>query len=195
MNHYDDLQRFKEKTRTHSLPFKDLSSETGAGEKGDWVILNQLIPAEQASSLAMGGSVSLPLPQLVPANMFHQVERTAIQTAPAASSVAPSVMIPDPVALSAPQPVPAVSHIAPVAVEPIVQAGEAATGQAFRTAVSHPVAPLSDHVPAPAVRPRPAIAPTVDGFAHLFAAKTVAPAAKDKDQPLKSLLERIATCR
>ena len=191
MNHYDDLQRFKEKTRTHSLPFKDLSSETGAGEKGDWVILNQLIPAEQASSLAMGGSVSLPLPQLVPANMFHQVERAVVQTAPAPSAPAPALSIPP----SAPQPVPAVSHIAPVAVEPIVQAGEAATGQAFRTAVSQPVAPLSDHVPAPAVRPRPAIAPTVDGFAHLFAAKTVAPAAKDKDQPLKSLLERIATCR
>lgn len=63
MNHYDDLQRFKEKTRTHSLKFKDLSSEAAAGEKGDWVILNQLIPAEEASSLAMGGSVSLPLPQ------------------------------------------------------------------------------------------------------------------------------------
>ena len=51
MNHYDDLQRFKEKTRTHSLKFKDLSSEAAAGEKGDWVILNQLIPAEEASSL------------------------------------------------------------------------------------------------------------------------------------------------
>ena len=38
MNHYDDLQRFKEKTRTHSLKFKDLSSEADAGKKGDWVI-------------------------------------------------------------------------------------------------------------------------------------------------------------
>lgn len=195
MNHYDDLQRFKEKTRTHSLKFKDLSSETGAGEKGDWVILNQLIPAEEASSLAMGGSVSLPVPQLVPANMFHQVERTAVQTAPAASSVVPSVMIPDPVASSAPQPVPAVSPVAPVAVEPVVQASEAATGQAPRAAVSQPVAPLSDHVTAPAVRHRPAIAPTAEGFAHLFATKTAEPVAKDKDQSLKSLLERIATCR
>lgn len=194
MNHYDDLQRFKEKTRTHSLPFKDLSSETGAGEKGDWVILNQLIPAEEASSLAMGGSVSLPLPQRVPADMFHQVERAAVQTAQAASSVAPSVMIPDPVAPSAPQPVPALSHIAPVAVELVAQASEDATGQASRQAVSQPAA-LYDNVPAPAARSRPAIAPTAEGFAHLFAAKTVAPAAKDKDQPLKSLLERIATCR
>ena len=51
------------------------------------------------------------------------------------------------------------------------------------------------YLPAPAVRPRPAAAPTTEGFAHLFAAKTAEPVAKDKDQSLKSLLERIATCR
>jgi hypothetical protein len=184
MNHYDDLQRFKEKTRTHSLPFKDLSSETGAGEKGDWVILNQLVPAEEASSLAIGGSVSLPLPQRVPADMFHQVERAAVQTAQVASSVTLSVMIPGLVAPSAPQSVPAMSHIAPVAVEPVAQAGK----DASRQAVSQPAAALSDHVSAPAARSRPAIAPIAEGFAHLFAAK-------DKALPLKSLLERIATCR
>ena len=94
MNHYDDLQRFKEKTRTHSLKFKDLSSEAAAGEKGDWVILNQLIPAEEESSLAMGGSVSLPVPQRVPADMFHQVERAVVQTAPAPSAAAPALVCP-----------------------------------------------------------------------------------------------------
>ncbi|WP_368768013.1 cellulose biosynthesis protein BcsO [Klebsiella michiganensis] len=167
MNHYDDLQRFKEKTRTHSLKFKDLSSEAAAGEKGDWVILNQLIPAEEASSLAMGGSVSLPLPQRVPADMFHKVEPAAVQAPPGPSLAAPSLIIPP----SAPQPAP----------QPAVS-----------QAAAQPV-PVS--VPAPAVRPRPAAAPTTEGFAHLFAAKTAEPVAKDKDQSLKSLLERIATCR
>ena len=108
MNHYDDLQRFKEKTRTHSLKFKDLSSEAAAGEKGDWVILNQLIPAEEESSLAMGGSVSLPVPQRVPADMFHQVERAVVQTAPAPSAPAPALSIPP----SAPQPVPVTDRMA-----------------------------------------------------------------------------------
>lgn len=71
MNHYDDLQRFKEKTRTQSLDFKDLSSHAAAREQGDWVILNQLSPGEEKeSSLAMGGSVSLPIPQPVPTDMF-----------------------------------------------------------------------------------------------------------------------------
>ena len=172
MNHYDDLQRFKEKTRTHSLKFKDLSSETGAGEKGDWVILNQLIPAEEESSLAMGGSVSLPVPQRVPADMFHQVERAVVQTAPAPSAPAPALSIPP----SAPQPVPVTDRMAVVPAAPVSR-------------------PAAQPIPVPPARPRPAIAPTAEGFAQLFAAKTAEPVAKDKDQSLKSLLERIATCR
>lgn len=172
MNHYDDLQRFKEKTRTHSLKFKDLSSEAAAGEKGDWVILNQLIPAEEESSLAMGGSVSLPVPQRVPADMFHQVERAVVQTAPAPSAPAPALSIPP----SAPQPVPVTDRMAVVPAAPVSR-------------------PAAQPIPVPPARPRPAIEPTAEGFAHLFATKTAEPVAKDKDQSLKSLLERIATCR
>ncbi len=165
MNHYDDLQRFKEKTRTQSLKFKDLSSEAAAGEKGDWVILNQLIPPEEESSLAMGGSVSLPLPQLVPADMFRRVESAPVQEAPASPPVTLTTAIPEPAVVSTPQ-------------------------------ESEPQ-PMPASTSAPAIRPRPVIAPTTEGFAHLFAAKTVEPepVAKDKDQSLKSLLERIATCR
>ena len=80
MNHYDDLQRFQEKTRTQNLNFQDLSSQAATREHGDWAILNQLNPA-------------------------------------------------------------------------------------------------------------------AENYAHLFAAKSAEPVAKNKDQPLKSLLERIATCR
>lgn len=185
MNHYDDLQRFKEKTRTHSLKFKDLSSETGAGEKGDWVILNQLIPAEEESSLAMGGSVSLPVPQRVPADMFHQAERAVVQTAPAPSAAAPALSIPP----SAPQPAPVTDRVAE---EPAAQESAPVAEPASPAAVSRPAA---QPIPVPPVRPRPAIAPTAEGFAHLFATKTAEPVAKDKDQSLKSLLERIATCR
>ncbi|MDM4208329.1 cellulose biosynthesis protein BcsO [Klebsiella spallanzanii] len=190
MNHYDDLQRFKEKTRTQSLKFKDLSSEAAAGEKGDWVILNQLIPPEEESSLAMGGSVSLPLPQQVPADMFRRVESAPVQTTPASPMAARAATAPEPVAVSAPQPVPA----APVAAEPMLQESAAMPAPAPQSTEPQP-RPASTS--APAIRPRPVIAPTAEGFAHLFAAKTVEPepVAKDKDQSLKSLLERIATCR
>ncbi|VDR23978.1 Uncharacterised protein [Raoultella terrigena] len=114
MNHYDDLQRFKEKTRTQSLHFKDLSSQSAAREQGDWVILNQLAPGEKESSLAMGGSVSLPLPQQVPADTFLWVEAAPAQVAPeptppiltpepppAAPVVVPAAVAPSPVAQSA----------------------------------------------------------------------------------------------
>lgn len=181
MNHYDDLQRFKEKTRTHSLQFKDLSSEAAAGEKGDWAILNQLVPVdvETESALAIGGVFSLPLPQPVPADMFSRVENAPVQDLSLA--VAPVVTIPEPESVSAP--------VAPVAIEPAVQ--ESAAIVKPERQQSPPSAP------APLIRPRPAITPAAEGFGHLFAAKTVEPEplAKDKDQSLKSLLERIATCR
>lgn len=181
MNHYDDLQRFKEKTRTHSLQFKDLSSEVAAGEKGDWAILNQLVPVEAESALAIGGLVSLPLPLPVPADMFSRVENVPVQALPV--SVAPVVTIPEPEPKSVSAPV------APVAIEPAVQES---------AAIVKPERPQSPpSAPAPVIRPRPAITPTAEGFGHLFAAKTVEPEplAKDKDQSLKSFLERIATCR
>ncbi len=47
MNHYDDLQRFQEKTRTQNLNFQDLSSQAATREHGDWAILNQLNPGAE----------------------------------------------------------------------------------------------------------------------------------------------------
>lgn len=50
MNHYDDLQRFQEKTRTQNLNFQDLSSQAATREHGDWAILNQLNPGAEKRS-------------------------------------------------------------------------------------------------------------------------------------------------
>lgn len=178
MNHYDDLQRFQEKTRTQNLKFQDLSSQAATREHGDWAILNQLNPgAEKPSSLALGGSVSAPLPQSVPADLFHQIE-AAVAAAPASASVVPAA----PVAPAAPQPAVETATAAP---EPVRQE------PAVTPAPSIP-APEPAMAP-PRMTPRPA--PTAENYAHLFAAKSAEPVAKNKDQPLKSLLERIATCR
>ncbi|MGR5888507.1 cellulose biosynthesis protein BcsO [Raoultella planticola] len=192
MNHYDDLQRFKEKTRTQSLDFKDLSSHAAAREQGDWVILNQLSPGEEKeSSLAMGGSVSLPIPQPVPTDMFHWVEAQPAHPPLPSSPVAPAPVMPPPVSVSAPHD--------PLSVAENTRVAEPAPAMAVPLAPAPAVAPD----PAPAVAPAPPVAvrpavPSVqaaEGYAHLFAAKAVEPVAKNKDQPLKSLLERIATCR
>ncbi len=178
MNHYDDLQRFQEKTRTQNLNFQDLSSQAATREHGDWAILNQLNPgAENPSSLALGGSVSAPLPQSVPADLFHQIE-AAVAAAPASASVVPAA----PAAPAAPQPAVETATAAP---EPVRQ--EPAVTPAPSIPAPEPV------MAPPRMAPRPA--PTAENYAHLFAAKSAEPVAKNKDQPLKSLLERIATCR
>ncbi|HHS9504442.1 TPA: cellulose biosynthesis protein BcsO [Raoultella planticola] len=200
MNHYDDLQRFKEKTRTQSLDFKDLSSHAAAREQGDWVILNQLSPGEEKeSSLAMGGSVSLPIPQPVPTDMFHWVEAQPAHTPLPSSPVAPAPVMPPPVSVSAPHDPLSVAENTRVAEPAPAMAVPLAPAPAVAPAPAPAVAPA----PAPAVAPAPPVAvrpavPSVqaaEGYAHLFAAKAVEPVAKNKDQPLKSLLERIATCR
>ncbi|QYO79259.1 cellulose biosynthesis protein BcsO [Klebsiella quasipneumoniae] len=178
MNHYDDLQRFQEKTRTQNLKFQDLSSQAATREHGDWAILNQLNPgAEKPSSLALGGSVSAPLPQSVPADLFRQVE-AAVAAAPAS----------DPVASAAPA--------APSAPQPVVESAAAAPEPVRQEPAVAPAPPIPAPEPAmapPRIAPRPA--PAAENYAHLFAAKSAEPVTKNKDQPLKSLLERIATCR
>ncbi|HDK6222951.1 TPA: cellulose biosynthesis protein BcsO [Klebsiella quasipneumoniae subsp. quasipneumoniae] len=176
MNHYDDLQRFQEKTRTQNLKFQDLSSQAATREHGDWAILNQLNPgAEKPSSLALGGSVSAPLPQSVPADLFRQVE-AAVAAAPAS----------DPVASAA-----------PAAPQPVVETAAAAPEPVRQEPAVAPVPPIPAPEPAMAPPPRmaPRPAPAAENYAHLFAAKSAEPVTKNKDQPLKSLLERIATCR
>ncbi|BBR81182.1 TPA: cellulose biosynthesis protein BcsO [Klebsiella quasipneumoniae subsp. quasipneumoniae] len=176
MNHYDDLQRFQEKTRTQNLKFQDLSSQAATREHGDWAILNQLNPgAEKPSSLALGGSVSAPLPQSVPADLFRQVE-AAVAAAPAS----------DPVASAA-----------PAAPQPVVEAAAAAPEPVRQEPAVAPAPPIPAPEPAMAPPPRmaPRPAPAAENYAHLFAAKSAEPVTKNKDQPLKSLLERIATCR
>ncbi|HCA9960709.1 TPA: cellulose biosynthesis protein BcsO [Klebsiella quasipneumoniae subsp. quasipneumoniae] len=176
MNHYDDLQRFQEKTRTQNLKFQDLSSQAATREHGDWAILNQLNPgAEKPSSLALGGSVSAPLPQSVPADLFRQVE-AAVEAAPASDPVASA-------APAAPQPVVETAAAAP---EPVRQEPAVAPAPPIP-------APEPAMAPPPRMAPRPA--PAAENYAHLFAAKSAEPVTKNKDQPLKSLLERIATCR
>lgn len=176
MNHYDDLQRFQEKTRTQNLNFQDLSSQAATREHGDWAILNQLNPgAEKPSSLALGGSVSAPLPQSVPADLFLQVE-AAVAAAPASDPVASA-------APAAPQPVVETAAAAP---EPVRQEPAVAPAPPIP-------APEPAMAPPPRMAPRPA--PAAENYAHLFAAKSAEPVTKNKDQPLKSLLERIATCR
>lgn len=188
MNHYDDLQRFKDKTRTQSLEFKDLSAQSAARERGDWAILDQLSPqTKKETTLAAGGSVSQVVPQPVSADAFvpHDVPpaRVVSSSEHAAESHTASIMqsVSTQMASNA-EPTPEAAPV--VKPEPVPQT----------------VAPQADYVPQPAARAQtPAILPEAVNYARLFAPQSTAIADKaekeEKDQPLKSLLERIASCR
>lgn len=163
MNHYDDLQRFKDKTRNQALDFKDFSGQNQVSDQGSWAILNQLLPQTETQAFAQGGHVSIAAPQPVSAETFTLTEATAI----------PDVIAVDIIPANAPS---------------IFQG------------VAEQLATPTETAPAPApvrvAAPAPVQAPTDVNFSRLFApaASTPKPAA-EKNQPLNSLLERIATCR
>ncbi|MGU3525403.1 cellulose biosynthesis protein BcsO [Enterobacteriaceae bacterium C23F] len=192
MNHYDDLQRFKDKTRTQSLEFKDLSAQSAARERGDWAILDQLSPqTEKETTLAVGGSVSQVVPQPVSADAFaphdvppvrvvssqelpHETRAASIMQSVSTQMTPPSEAEPAPVRAPAPVAKP----------EPDIRA----------------ITPQADPAPQPEARPPVrAEAPEAVNYSRLFAPKSTVIADKaekeEKDQPLKSLLERIASCR
>lgn len=163
MNHYDDLQRFKDKTRNQKHDFKDLSAQNLASDQGNWVLIQQLSPVTEASALAMGGHVSLPVPQSVEPDLFARKESV------------PVADVSDPVPAAAPS---------------ILQS--VASQLAATT-------PTQTYTPAPATQrilPTASVTTADVNYTQLFAAK--APEAKpqvEKNQPLHSLLERIASCR
>ncbi|WP_086872528.1 cellulose biosynthesis protein BcsO [Kosakonia pseudosacchari] len=173
MGHYDDLQRFKDKTRNQKHDFKDLSAQNLAQDQSSWAIINQLSPATDESMLAMGGHVSLPVPQSVDPALFAAHEPAAADDV--ASAPAPA---------SAPTP----SLLKDVASQ--LDAVAPAFNAAAYVPVPASVAPVMQ-MPAPAA---PASVPV--SYARLFAAKAAEEKPRaDKNQPLHSLLERIASCR
>lgn len=167
MNHYDDLQRFKDKTRNQALDFKDFSVQNQASDQGSWAILNQLLPQTETHAFAQGGHVSVAAPQPVSAETFTLTEATAI---------------PDVIAVD----------IIPTHAPSIFQG----VAEQLATPTESAPAPVPAPAPVRVAAPAPVQAPTEVNFSRLFApaASTPKPAA-EKNQPLNSLLERIATCR
>ena len=163
MNHYDDLQRFKDKTRNQALDFKDFSGQNQVSDQGSWAILNQLQPQAETDTFAHGGHVSLAAPQPVSAEIFTLAEATPLPDA-AAVDIIPS------------------------------NASSIFQGVAEQLATQAESLPMP--TPAPVRVAAPVHAPTEVNFSRLFAPAASAPKpAAEKNQPLNSLLERIATCR
>lgn len=249
MNHYDDLQRFKDKTHTQRLKFRDLSTQSVRDETGDWVILNQFTSAAGAENqdpgLAMGGSISRIIPQPVSDDAFAYVAEMSSPTQsvaqpPAARINADIVRNPAPAAAddSVQKATPEIS--ADAARQPAPKVGPATAPQAQPKAGAFAVPKPANGQPreasilasmaqqAPVAAPEPSSVPPVReapamplpaapvqtlqmqapqpsntaaaavNYPRLFAPlvpESEQRSDKNKDQPLKSLLERIASCR
>ncbi len=176
MKSYDDLQRFKDKTRTGAIGFKDMSAQTQQLNTSHWAIIKQLAGEDDDSVLAQAGSIAVPVPQAVKPGEFD-----AAFAKPAAVQQSVSGGL--------------------AAAAPIEKAAQLPLAQEKTAAVSlfEQLAP-APAAPAPAPEPaKPLAAPTKAEpvrFEQLFAAKGSTTANHPaKDLPLQPLLEMIASCR
>ena len=63
MKSYDDLQRFKEKTQTNHIEFKDMSEQTKNSDNTNWAIIKQLMNDDAESVLGNGQRIDVAAPQ------------------------------------------------------------------------------------------------------------------------------------
>ncbi|URN98706.1 cellulose biosynthesis protein BcsO [Leclercia adecarboxylata] len=210
MKNYDDLQRFKDKTRTGDINFKDLSAQNKQASASGWAIINQLAGVDNDAALAKAGSIAVPVPQAVKPGELDAALASLTKT-PAAESAgsAPSIMqsmnansaengAQSPLSPSAPSFFDQLKP-EPTSPPPVKEAPALAPQAEFRPAPA-PVAPVAEAAPAPVApvaeaAPAPKPAEPVR-FDQLFATKTSERASHPvKDLPLQPLLEKIASCR
>ncbi|WP_442798574.1 cellulose biosynthesis protein BcsO [Pantoea vagans] len=197
-NNYDDLQRFKEKTQTLDIDFKDMSGQAQeAAEHSKWALIRQLAKEDHQSSLGGGQRIDLPQPQPLRGDEFTAplpeapARPATLSTQPmtsARSSILDSLSgsnLPaartagrDPSSLFPPPPPPQKRVVA----EPV--------------AVSHPE-PVR---PAMGADLKPAITPATphsepERFGALFRSRDSESSNLPKETLLKPLLEKIALCR
>lgn len=194
MNHYDDLQRFKDKTRNQKYEFKDLSAQNLSPDHGSWAIMNQLAPASETSKLAMGGHVSLPQPQAIAPDVFASAERHEIVEIPESIDSRENS---ESTESSNESLLPPVDAEIPAATAPSIFRDIAEQLASQSTAPAAPAARQAAEPVLPAATNSPASSATESAdYSRLFATKaTEAKPTVEKNQPLQSLLERIASCR
>ena len=205
MKNYDDLQRFKDKTRTGDIHFKDLSAQNKQASNSGWAIINQLAGVDNDAALAKAGSVAVPVPQSVkPGELdaaFASLTKTPVaEPAGSAPSILQSLSADSAEKAAQAQLNPAASslfdQLRPEATPhaTVKETPVAAAPSAFQAAPA--LAPVAAPVPAPAEVVAPPKPAEPVRFDQLFATKTSGRASHPvKDLPLQPLLERIASCR
>lgn len=216
MKNYDDLQRFKEKTQTLDIAFKDMSGQSQEADQSQWALLRQLT-TDQEPELGSGQRIDMPQPQPIRGDEFSAPPELA-QAAPASparasileSLNAPAATQPEsgsslfPPAPSA-KPLSSATPLAPKAtlVErqattslfPPAKPAAAPAAQPAAVAAPAPAAPAPVATFAASVEPARPAAPAPSRFGALFRSRPAEPANLSKETPLKPLLEKIALCR
>ncbi|WP_338576866.1 cellulose biosynthesis protein BcsO [Erwinia sp. E_sp_B04_8] len=85
MKSYDDLQRFKEKTQTNHIEFKDMSEQTKNSDNTNWAIIKQLMTDDAEPTLGNGQRIDVAAPQPVGEDVFkavHVQPEAVLQTQP-----------------------------------------------------------------------------------------------------------------
>ncbi len=216
MKNYDDLQRFKEKTQTLDIAFKDMSGQSQEADQSQWALLRQLATDDEPE-LGSGQRIDLPQPQPIRGDEFTAppapIQGAATLNTPAASSGRGSIL--DSLAAAAPA-APAAAGASslfppapPAKTTPFVAPKATHVERQASTSLFPPAKPAA----APAVQLVKADAPAVSApantvaeaalqapaapsrFGALFRSRPAEPANLAKETPLKPLLEKIALCR
>ncbi len=205
MKNYDDLQRFKEKTQTLDIAFKDMSGQAQDADHSQWAIIRQLA-ADDEPELGSGQRVDLPQPQPIRGDEFTAPDGPTLAAPPVSAPGAEPAPLSTSLFPPAP-PVRAAASVMPLAPK-ATHVERQATNSLFppappKPAVVSPPAAVSAPAPAepvsapvltaPASKPAPS--PSPSRFGALFRSRPAEPAMLSKETPLKPLLEKIALCR
>ena len=183
MKSYDDLQRFKEKTQTNHIEFKDMSEQAINSDSTNWAIIKQLLNEGAGSVLDNRQRIDLAAPQPIdsaafspppaemPAVALHLPVHSYVAAAPMANdkigaslldSISASLQAGPPEVATA-QPVAAatpVADAAPLRAMPLArQTAVAGSSLLEQLSASTPVKPVVQSAPAPVAQaPQPVAA-------------------------------------
>lgn len=192
MKNYDDLQRFKDKTRTGAIDFKDMSAQNQQSDTSNWAIIKQLMNTnDDGSVLSSAGSISVPAPQAVKADEFDASHFRPLAAQPISNSASQGSILNS------------LSSALPEIKTDIIHSEQSQHTSATLFEQLAPVIaqpePLKESVKPAAVSAQQPPAPVKTEpvrFDKLFAAKgNTARSHPAKDLPLQPLLEMIASCR
>lgn len=201
MKNYDDLQRFKEKTQTQDINFRDMSGQSLENDQQRWAIIQQLSEEKNHDDvLETGQRIDRAQPQPVKSDAFTA---PVVAQLLSARTVSTGSLLLDSVAAS-PKPVTPLPSLRAQAAVQTTPATGSLLQQISATAVpSRPAAPAPVAQPAPAAAlppvgmpTPPPSAPAAPGrFGGLFRTRPAEPVMLSKETLLKPLLEKIALCR